>query len=198
MVDCSFRRGGFTLIELLVMVIIIAILASFAWPAYQRFVERMRMADAITLIGTERASQERYILTKHHYTRKWALLDAAPVEVHSPINTDGSGKGYLSSDGTVFYTRGGASLPDSQRKPGFAVQFQEFDGNRWYIVAERVGASWGGYKYTLVRPFDTTQTFCLPDFEHPDSVLMCTDFTGVDSANKLPSDPRPLLYTSSL
>lgn len=198
MVQRSARRGGFTLIEVLVVVIIVGILASFAWPSYQRFVERMRMADALALFGTERASQERYILSKHHYTKYWASLDAVPTEVHSPINTDGSGKGYLSSDGTVFYTRGGADLPDNERKPGFAVKFQEFDGGHWFIVAERVGTSWGGYQYTLIRPFDDTRAFCIPELTHPDSVLMCTDFMGVETADELPPDPRPALYAASL
>lgn len=189
----SARCGGFTLLEILVVVVIVAILASFAWPSYQRFIERMRMADALALFGTECAAQERYMLSKHHYTRQWPLLDAVPVEVHSPINTDGSGKGYLSSDGTVFYTRGGAELADEDRKPGFAVKFEVFDGTQWFITADRVGGAWGGYKYTLVRPFDDTRAVCIPDLTHADSVLMCTDFMGVETADELPPDPRPVL-----
>lgn len=190
------RRGGFTLMELITVIIIVAILASFAWPSYQRFVERMRIADVLTLIGTERASQDRHMLTRHHYTKKWASLDAAPVEVHSPVNTDGSGKGYLSADGEVFYTRGGAELPDAERKPGFAVKFEEFD-EKWFFVAERVGSAWGGYKYTLVRPFDNNQAVCVPDLTHEDSVLMCTDFMGVETPDKLPPDPRPDMIAAS-
>lgn len=187
------KNRGFTLIETLVVVLIVAILAAVGWPSYQRFIERMRMADALVLIGTERAAQERYRLSKHQYTKYWPKLDAVPVEVHSPINTDGSGKGYLSSDGTVFYTRGGAELDDADRKPGFAVKFEELDGGNWFITADRVGGAWGRYKYTLVRPFEDARTFCIPDLTHEDSVLMCTDFMGVDTPEELPADPRPTL-----
>ena len=195
MVNLS-RRGGFTLMELITVIIIVAILATFAWPSYQRFVERMRMADALALFGTERAAQERHILSKHHYTKYWPSLDAVPPEVHSPVNTDGSGKGYLSADGTVFYTRGGADLADEERRPGFAVKFETFD-DKWFITADRVGEAWGGYKYTLVRPFDDTRAVCIPDLTHADSVLMCTDFMGVETPEELPPDPRPALATAS-
>lgn len=186
-------RRGFTFMELIVVIIIIAILSSIAFPMFQRAIERMRIGDAVLLFGTELASQDRHALTKHRYTKRWAALDAAPVEVHSPINTDGSGNGYLNYDGTVFYTRGGEGLPNAERKPGYAVEFQEFADNRWYMVATRVGDSWGGYKYTLVRPFDTNQVTCIPNMDHDDSVRVCLDFMGVDSPDQLPSDPRPLL-----
>ena len=65
------------------------------------------------------------------------------------------------------------------------------DGGNWFITADRVGGAWGGYKYTLVRPFEDTRTFCIPDLTHEDSVLMCTDFMGVDTPEELPADPRP-------
>lgn len=183
--------GGFTLIEVLVVVIIIAILAAVGWPSYQRFIERMRMADALVLIGTECAAQERYKLSKQQYTQYWPKLDAVPEPIRSSATINGSGRDYLSQDGTVFYTRGGAGLADEERKPGFAVKFEKLDGNKWFMTADRVGSAWGGYKYTLVRPFDDTRTFCIPDLNHADSVLICTDFMGVDTPEELPDDPRP-------
>lgn len=186
-------KRGFTFMELVVAVIIVAILASVAWPSYERFVERMRMADALSLFGAELAAQERYMLSKHHYTKRWPVLDAVPPEIHSPTNTDASGSRYLSEDGTVFYTRAGADLPDEERRAGFAVKFEEFGGKDWFMVATRVARKWGGYKYTLVRPFESNQTFCIPDESHWNSVLVCMDFMGVETQEDLPPDPRPLL-----
>lgn len=193
MIKHSFRRGGFTMMELIIGIIIVAILACIALPMYQRAIERMRIADAIMLMGTELASQERYALTKHHYTKQWAALDAAPVEVRAHIRSGGTGPGYLSADGTIFYTRGGANVSNSERKAGFAVDFQEFSGNRWYMVAERVGEGAGGYQYTLVRPFDVNQTVCVPNPEHEESQRVCVDFMGVETPSQLPPDPRPFL-----
>jgi len=55
-------------------------------------------------------------------------------------------------------------------------------------VAERIG--WGGYDYKFVRDFDDTVTICVPNLEHEDSTLLCTDFMGVEKPEDLPPDPR--------
>ena len=44
--DMTGRNKGFTLIELMIVVTIVAILAAIAFPAYGRYVEQARRADA--------------------------------------------------------------------------------------------------------------------------------------------------------
>jgi prepilin-type N-terminal cleavage/methylation domain-containing protein len=53
-------KRGFTLLELLMVVIIIAILASIALPQYIRATEKARASEALNLLGSIRASENRY------------------------------------------------------------------------------------------------------------------------------------------
>jgi type IV pilus assembly protein PilE len=61
------KARGFTLIELMVVVAIIALVASFAMPAYQRYGERARRADGKELLMRVAAAQERYYTNFNRY-----------------------------------------------------------------------------------------------------------------------------------
>jgi len=51
---------GFTLIELLLAVLVMALLSAIAMPAYESFVERARVAQAVADIGLIDMQLERY------------------------------------------------------------------------------------------------------------------------------------------
>jgi type IV pilus assembly protein PilA len=58
-------KKGFTLVEIIVVLVILAIMAGFAIPAYNGFIERAReseiLADArVLLIAAQTAGQEKY------------------------------------------------------------------------------------------------------------------------------------------
>lgn len=59
--------GGFTLIELMVVVVIVAILASIAIPAYGDYVTRGRIPDATANLANKRAQLELFYDNNHTY-----------------------------------------------------------------------------------------------------------------------------------
>ncbi|MCT6699272.1 type IV pilin protein [Rheinheimera sp. 4Y26] len=68
----SVRSGkkskGFTLIEVMVTVVIIAIIASIAFPAYQQMVLRSHRSDAIDTLATTAQLLERRFTETNSYT----------------------------------------------------------------------------------------------------------------------------------
>lgn len=175
-------KQGFTLLELMVVVIIIAIISSIGFMAYGRFMERMRIAEADTIMGTAILSQERVLLKFQHYTPYWHQLDAAPISVRTPKEHNDFANG---KQNTIYYTRGGmlSGTPNN----GFAVSFEKDATDRWFVIARRVGT--GEYTYHIVRPFDSTKFFCIPDYDNEKDVAICMDYMGVESPDELAEDP---------
>ena len=173
---------GFTLLEIVVVIIIIGVLAATAMTYYFRFLERVRTAEAVQLFATSILAQERNLIKREHYVKKWTLLDAGPMNASS----ERRGEGALSADETHFYTN---NMGDGVLAlPGFDMFFDEVNG-KWFIVAERIG--WGNRSFALVRPFDEVRTYCVPHDENDGDVLqMCADFMGVSNFEDIPADPR--------
>jgi type IV pilus assembly protein PilE len=68
---------GFSLIELLIALVIAAILASIAWPAYQNQVFRGRRSDAISALAVVAQAQERWRNDNTTYQADLASLPGA-------------------------------------------------------------------------------------------------------------------------
>ncbi|OOG64890.1 hypothetical protein B0E46_05725 [Rhodanobacter sp. B04] len=61
------RQCGFTMVELMIVVVIIAVLAAIAIPAYGRYAYRARRPDGQQLLLQIANAQERYYATNNQY-----------------------------------------------------------------------------------------------------------------------------------
>lgn len=68
-------RKGFTLLEILIVIIIIAILATFAIPQYLKASKRAIASEAVTTIGAIRGALMRYYQEYQQLTNDISALD---------------------------------------------------------------------------------------------------------------------------
>ncbi|MBR3898877.1 MAG: prepilin-type N-terminal cleavage/methylation domain-containing protein, partial [Elusimicrobiaceae bacterium] len=73
------NQKGFTLSEILFGVLIIGILAAIALPSYFKVIERARIAEAVTILGSTSQSQSRRWMRHNSYTQLFSGLDVSPT-----------------------------------------------------------------------------------------------------------------------
>ena len=167
------NKKGFTLIELLVVVLIIGILAAMAMPAYFKAVERARMAEADTLIGTVVNAQQRYKMKTGKFASLWTSLDIAP--------TNATASKYYCTKGTQ---------PTGDTVTGCGADVNAFlielvgtnassdTANTNGVKATRVGT--GQYKYVLQKQYNSTDpAVCVATTD--DDKAVCADYAGVET-----------------
>ncbi|MFK7975909.1 MAG: type IV pilin protein [Halioglobus sp.] len=77
----SRRQGGFTLIELMIVIVIVAVLAGIALPAYQGSMQKARRSDAYAALLDMASRQEQHLLDRAAYTLAVADLGYDPTRV---------------------------------------------------------------------------------------------------------------------
>ena len=70
---------GFSLIELMIVVGIVAILAAIAVPAYRDYVMRGKLAEAYTVLASQRVKMEQYYQDRRTYDGACAAGTVAPA-----------------------------------------------------------------------------------------------------------------------
>ena len=103
MAACRFRPlsvpKGFTLIELLITVVVVALLASIAYPSFMDSSRKSRRADAVAALVQVQHAQERFRANSATYS---AALDATGLKLPSD-SQDGHYAIALSNATTVGY-----------------------------------------------------------------------------------------------
>ena len=77
--DTCKRNEGFSLIELMITVVIIAILASLAYPSYQRYVVRANKAAAQEYVLEVSSLQHQFMMDNRGYASDLTTLGSAPI-----------------------------------------------------------------------------------------------------------------------
>lgn len=61
------RRNGFSLIELMIVIAIVGILAAVALPAYENYMNRGKITDAVAELADYRIKMEQYFQDNRNY-----------------------------------------------------------------------------------------------------------------------------------
>lgn len=138
-------QKGFTLIELMIVVAIIGILAAIAIPAYQDYITRSQVSEAVTLGGGLKAPLSEYGADKN----AWPTALIAPTATASTNQLNATITGKYSTVTTTIggtYPTGTVTLTMTTGKAsGSTITFVTTDG----------GASWdctGGGVVAKYRP----------------------------------------------
>ncbi|WP_295517164.1 pilin [Stenotrophomonas sp.] len=94
------NQKGFTLIELMIVVAIIAILAAIALPAYQDYVARSQVSEAMTLSGGAKTAVTEYYADKGAFpdtNAKAGLAPAASINGKYVLSVGLSGNGVITA-----------------------------------------------------------------------------------------------------
>ena len=97
------KSSGFSLVELMIVVVIVAILASIAIPAYNSQIRQSRRTDAKTALLDLAGREERFFSSNNGYTNSQASLGYAPATSTATFPPTSPGVPVGGSSGATYY-----------------------------------------------------------------------------------------------
>ena len=134
----SISQAGFTLIEVLVVVVIVAILAGIALPAYSSYVLRGKIVEATNDLSSIRAAMEQY----YQDNRTYQDVSAVILSPCNPANYPATKYFALSCPVQTATTYTILATGKDTTTIGFSYSITNAN-----VQSSTVGASWGGATY---------------------------------------------------
>lgn len=138
------KQSGFTLVELMVAVVIVAILASVAVPAYNDYVRRGRVAEATSNLASLRVTMEQYYQDNRTYLNGaacGATMPTAPAVQHFTFACAGTATTYtLTATGTGNMAGFSYTLNEANAKASTVTGVTGWAGNNACWVTKQGGA----------------------------------------------------------
>jgi type IV pilus assembly protein PilE len=132
--------GGFTLVELAVTMVIAAVLAAIAIPAYSNYVRKAHRAEAKSTVLDLASLEERYFTTNNNYTDLASNLGYSGTGTTTAGGTFTVGSGYY----TVVLSKTDAVAPTTALPGGTPA---------WYSITATATAVGNQLKDTSCKTF---------------------------------------------
>lgn len=160
------EKKGFTLIEILVVILIIGVLATIAFPKYEKSVWRSRSIELLQHARALKRAQELYILANGKNPINISDMDLSWPGFTSTCSSDFSSYGLNSSTKKACITNG-----------EFVLFFRPGSGHIFALFAK------GKYKYTGFNIHFPDETYCyeLSNRNFCKKVLGCTFKSGTSN-----------------
>lgn len=138
------RQSGFSLIELMVAVVIAAILATVAVPAYTNYVKRGKISEATSTLAGLRVVMEQYFQDNRTYLNGvacGAAMPGAPQVQHFTFSCVGTATTYtLTATGINDMTGFSYTLDETNAKTSTVTDVSGWAGNGACWVTKPGGA----------------------------------------------------------